>query len=292
VGFDLNDDRLPATRRAVRWMLSLVALAGLADGFGPLLADGGELADRTLTDVALTATALSVPWIIAAALLPHRPRLATGMVVAMALVTLPRQAWQLWLFGNELAAAGQPLYPELTPRTVIVALVVLTLWLAWLSRPRGHWDGKATPLTRRALVPTVMALGWTVGPVADPVPTSGVEVGTLLPVYLGNPLVDLEPWLFMLVHALPVLLVAVIAVGKHRRIAGAGFMVYGVAMFLLVLAEFLRGRAAYGSTLLPLGGVAFLGLVSLIVIGHQWSTEGARFADPGKVPEHPGQPVE
>jgi hypothetical protein len=115
-----------------------------------------------------------------------------------------------------------------------------------------------------------------------------VELGTLLPVYLGNPLADFQPWLFTLLHALPVLILATIAVGKQRRVAGAGMMIYGVMMFLLVLAEFLRARALYESVLLPLGGVTFLGLVSLIVIGHQWSTEGARFVEPGRLEHQPG----
>lgn len=288
VQFDLDEDRLPATRRAVRWMVVLIAVAGLAEGLGPLLADGGDLVGRTGVDLALTTTALFLPWMIIAALLPYRPRLAIGMLVAMSLVVLPRQSWQLWLQGSDLAGAGRPLYPDLLPRTVIVVLVLLTLWLAYLSRPRTHWRGKATPLTRRALVPTVMSLVWTIGPIADPVPSSGVEAGTLLPLYIDtHPLAAPEPWIYLVVHALPVLIVATIAVGRQRRIAGAGIMIYGVAMFLLLLADFLRGNALHDSTLLPLGGVAFLGLVSLIVIGHQWSTEGARFVDPGRVPEHP-----
>ncbi len=292
VEFDFDDDRLPATRRAVRWLLWLVAVGGLADGLGSLVADGGDLVGRTITDVVLATAALSLPWMVTAALLPHRPRLATGMIVAMALVVIPRQAWHLWTRGSELVASGEPLFPELLPRVVLVILVLLALWLAHLTRPRGHWEGKATPLTRRALVPTVMALVWTIGPIADPVPASGIEVGTLLPLYLDSPFVDPQPWVFMLIHALPVLVVAVIAVGKHRRIAGAGMMVYGVAMFLLILGEFLRSRILYESALLPLGGVAFLGLVSMIVIGHQWSTEGTRFTDPGKIPEQPGQPAD
>jgi hypothetical protein len=291
VAFDFDDDRLPATRRGVRWMLAIVAVTGAVDALGPLVADAG-LVDRTVADLVLTAVALSLPWLLAAALLPYRPRLATAMVFAMALVTLPRQVWQLWLLTSALVADGEGPFPEVVPRSVIVLLVLITLWVAYLSRPRGHWGGEATPLTRRALVPTAMALAWTVGPITDPVPSNGVEIGKLLPLYLGNPLVDLEPWGFLLVHALPVLIVATIAVGKHRRVAGAGMMVYGVAMFLLVLAEFLRARVLFDSTLLPLGGIAFLGLFSLIVIGHQWSTEGARFADPGKIPERPGQPAD
>ncbi len=292
MGYDFDDNRLPATRRGVRWLFVVVAVAALLDGLGPLLADGGLLTDRTGIDVALTTVALSLPWLVAAGLLRHRPRLATGMAVAAALVLLPRQLWQLWLHGNELAARGLPLYPELLPRTVIVVLVVVTLWLAYLSRPRGHWEGKATSMTRRALVPLVMALLWTIGPVADPVPTTGQESGVLLPHYLGDPLNDLDAVLFVLLQALPVLVVAVAAMSKHRRITGAGLMVYGATMFLLVLADYLRGLALYESSLLPLGGVAFLGLVSLVVIGHQWATEGARFADPGKVPEHPGRSVD
>lgn len=292
VEFDFEEDRLPATRRAVRWLLVVVALAGVADGLSPLVVDGGELAGRTGTDVALSTLALSLPWMLTGALLRSRPRLATGMVAAMALVVVPRQAWQLLVVGRDLAATGEPLFPALLPRLVITTLVLVALGLAYLSRPRGHWDGKATPLTRRALVPTVMALGWTIGPIADPPPDGGGEIGTLLPLYLGSPLDDADPWVFVLVHAVPVLVVAVIAVGKHRRVAGAGMMVYGVAMFLLVLGEFLRSRILYDSTLLPLGGVAFLGLVSLIVIGHQWSTEGARFADPGRIPQGPGQPAD
>jgi hypothetical protein len=287
VEFDFDEDRLPATRRAVRWMLSLLAIAGLIDGLAPLLSDGG-LDGRTSGEMVTTAAVFSLPWLIAAALLPSRPRLATGMAVGIAAVVVPRQMWQIWLLGNELVAAGDPLFPDLTPRVVLTGAVLLTLWMAYLARPRGHWSGKVSPLTRRALVPTVMAVLWTVGPIADPAPSSGVELGAMLPVYLGNPLADFQPWLFTLLHALPVLILATIAVGKQRRVAGAGMMIYGVMMFLLVLAEFLRARALYESVLLPLGGVTFLGLVSLIVIGHQWSTEGARFVEPGRLEHQPG----
>ncbi len=291
VRFDFDDDPLPATRRAVRWLLVLLAIAGLLDGLGPLSENAGTLPDRTVLDLTLTTVALSLPWLVGALLLKHRPRLATGMAVAMAVVTVPRQVWQLWLLGIMLRAEGAPLFPDLVPRLTVIAVVLLTVWLGYLSRARGHWRGKATPITRRALVPVVMALLWTVGPIADPVPATGAPTDGLLPIYLRNPVADPEPWLYLAVHALPVLVAGALAVGRHRRVAGAGMMVYGVASFLLLLAEMLRGRALYGSSLLPLGGVVFLGLVSVIVIGHQWSTEGTRFADPGQVPEPPGQPV-
>jgi hypothetical protein len=287
VEFDFDEDRLPATRRAVRWMLLLLAVFGAIDGLGPLAVEGG-LDGRTTSEVVTIAVALSLPWLVAAALLPSRPRLATGMAVGMAVVVVPRQLWQMWLLGTTLVAGGDPLFPDLTPRVVLTGSVLLTLWMAYLARPRGHWSGQVSPLTRRALVPTVMALLWTIGPIADPAPSTGAELGTLLPLYLGNPLVDIEPWIFTLVHALPVLGVAVIAVGKQRRVAGAGMTIYGVTMFLLVLGEFLRARALHESALLPLGGVTFLGLVSLIVIGHQWSTEGARFVEPGGIEAEPG----
>jgi hypothetical protein len=291
VEFDFDENRLPATRRAVRWMLGLLAVAGAIDGLGPLAAQAG-LDGRTTSEVVTTAVALTLPWLVAAALLPSRPRLATGMAIGMSVVVVPRQLWQMWLLGNDLVADGDPLFPDLTPRVVLTGTVLLTLWMAYLARPRGHWSGQVSPLTRRALVPAVMALLWTIGPIADPAPSTGAEHGTLLPLYLGNPLTDIEPWIFTIVHALPVLVAAVIAVGRQRRVAGAGMTIYGATVFLLVLAEFFRGRSLHGSSLLPLGGVTFLGLVSLIVIGHQWSTEGARFVDPGRLESEPGRPAE
>lgn len=281
---DFDGNRLPATRRGVRWLFIVLAIVGVLDGLTPLLSDGGALTGRTTIDLTLTAVALGLPWLVAAGLLQQWPRIATGMAVAAALVVVPRQAWQLWLHGSDLAARGLPLFPELIPRLVIVALVLVTLWLAYLSRARGHWKGEATSLTRRALVPIVMSLAWTIGPIADPIPASGQEVNSLFPHYLS----DLHPdtILFVLIHALPVLLVGIVAFRKHRRITGAGLMIYGAVGFLLILAQYLRGLTLYDSSLLPVGGVTFLGLVSLVLIGHQWATEGARFVDPGTVPEH------
>lgn len=299
---DLDDDRLPATRRAVRWLLVVAGVAGAIDGIGPLVDAAGELAGpevatafdqrvaevvgRTLTDLTLTSVALSVPWWVTAALLPHRPRLATAMATAMALVTVPRQLWLGGLQIRDLQAADAPLFPDVVPRLTVIVLVGVTLWLAYLSRPRGHWREPASWLTRRALVPTLMALLWTVGPIADPVPATGASANGLLPLYLAERWDDPLPWVYLMLHALPVLVFGVLGVTRHRRVTGAGMLLYGTVMFLLTLAEHLRGRGLWDSSLLPLGGITFLGLVSLIVIGHQWSTEGARFIDPGTPPPH------
>ncbi len=283
---DLEDDRLPATRRAVRWLLGLIGVAGLLDGLGPIAAAAGGLLGRTPADLVLTTVALSVPWWAAAALLPHRPRLATAMAYAMALVAVPRQLWQGWLMVQDLRASGLPVFPDLVPRLTVVLLVLVTLWLAHLSRARGHWREPASWVSRRALVPAAMALLWTVGPITDPVPSTGGPADGLLPLYLLHRWTEVGPWVFLSVHAVPVLALAVFAVTRHRRVAGVGMLLYGTVMFLLLLADYLRARDLWDATLLPIGGVTFLGLVSLIVIGHQWSTEGARFVDPGTPPPH------
>jgi len=286
VRIDLDDDRLPATRRAVRWLLATLGVVGVVDGLGPLVDAGGQPLDRTVIDLVLVTLALSVPWWVVAALLPHRPRLATAMAYAMALVTVPRQLWLGGLEVRELRAAGLPLFPELVPRLTVLLVVVVALWLAYVARPRGYWHEPATWLSRRALVPVAMSLMWTIGPIADPVPATGAQTAGLLPLYLAERLDDPLAWAYLLVHALPALVLAVIGVARQRRITGAGMLLYGTVMFLLILADYLRGRGLWESSLLPLGGITFLGLVSLIVIGHQWSTEGARFVDPGTPPPH------